>query len=199
MWEGLACLFILVYLGLSLGLFLDWIRWRYDLGPYFGSGLRLAALAVGLEVVALGMVLVGAGGIEEGDLGIEGLLLPIQLGFDFVKVFGIATLGMYLAAKLELPSFLLRGLRPSSPSPAGSLDRAVAEGKAAPIGGGSGAAVGDGPSELARPGSWREAGPAFSWRSYLLLCAETHRAPLLTLDRGLQEVARRRGIQVVEI
>ncbi len=39
----------------------------------------------------------------------------------------------------------------------------------------------------------------YAYDAYILLCAETHRAPLLTLDRGLQEVARRRGIQVVEI
>jgi predicted nucleic acid-binding protein len=39
----------------------------------------------------------------------------------------------------------------------------------------------------------------YAYDAYLIQCAERYRAPLLTLDRGLMEVARRRGLEVMEV
>jgi len=39
----------------------------------------------------------------------------------------------------------------------------------------------------------------YAYDAYLIACAREHRAPLLTLDRGLARSAKRLGVQVLEV
>lgn len=39
----------------------------------------------------------------------------------------------------------------------------------------------------------------YAYDAYLIRCAEKYRAPLLTLDRMLMEIAQRRGIKVLSV